>query len=326
MAENIIGSGENWLTEMSTADLRALVKPATRIDEERKMSWYYDFKPTRPIETDEGIKAKSKRGDFVKNWWATRWIKAMEQVMDRGRLQRGRSYARKGQVLSLEVGKGTVSARVQGSRRTPYKVTIELEPLSDSQWQKVMAALGERPYFVAQLLAGEMPQEIEEAFTAVKLNLFPGRRELRQDCSCPDWADVCKHLAAVHYILGERLDEDPFLLFQLRGRARDAVLTALGPMTAAPETAVMPAYAPAAPLRDALETFWQTGAGLTHLTLHIRPPESTYPLLERLGAPDFLPEASRWLQKTYDAVTETAVSIAYPDETENTIEKTGGEK
>ncbi len=290
------------------------------------MSWYYTYKPTRPIDTDEGIKAKSKRGDFVKNWWATRWIKAMEQVMDRGRLQRGRSYARKGQVLSLEVGNGTVSARVQGSRRTPYKVTIALEPLSDSQWQKVMAALGERPYFVAQLLAGEMPQEIEEAFTAVKLNLFPGRRELRQDCSCPDWADVCKHLAAVHYILGERLDEDPFLLFQLRGRARDAILTALGPRTAAPETAVIPAYAPAAPLRDALETFWQIGDGLAHLTLHIQPPESAYPLLERLGAPDFLPEASRGLQKAYDAVTETAVSIAYPDETENIIGKTRGEK
>ena len=82
------------------------------------MGWYYNYRPT--IETDEGIKAKSKRGDFVRSWWATRWIEAMEQVMDKGRLQRGRRYARKGQVLSLEVGTGTVYAEVQGSRPIPY--------------------------------------------------------------------------------------------------------------------------------------------------------------------------------------------------------------
>ena len=144
------------------------------------VSWYYDFKPTRPIDTDQGIKAKSKRGDFVKNWWATRWIAAMERVMDRGRLQRGRNYARRGQVLSLEEGKGQITAKVQGSRRTPYKITIELTPLSEKDWEKVLAALAERPYFVARLLAGEMPQEIEEAFQAAKLDLFPGRRELKQ--------------------------------------------------------------------------------------------------------------------------------------------------
>lgn len=85
------------------------------------MSWYYDFKPTRPIDTDQGIKAKSKRGDFVKNWWATRWIAAMERVMDRGRLQRGRNYARRGQVLSLEEGKGQITAKVQGRGARPTK-------------------------------------------------------------------------------------------------------------------------------------------------------------------------------------------------------------
>jgi uncharacterized Zn finger protein len=279
------------------------------------MSWYYNFKPTTPIETAEGIKAKSKRGDFVKNWWATRWIKAMERVMDRGRLQRGRAYARKGQVLSVEVGKGTVAAKVQGSRATPYRAVIELQPLSDKAWQAVMAALTERPYFVAQLLAGEMPQEIEEAFTAVKLDLFPTRRELRQDCNCPDWADVCKHLAAVHYILGERLDEDPFLLFQLRGRSREAILTALGSLAVDTDTAVAPTYAPAPPLSDSLDNFWRPGAELEHFSLHIAPPDDPYPLLERLGAPDFWPDARQILTRAYDGVSQTAVTIAYPEET-----------
>jgi uncharacterized Zn finger protein len=276
------------------------------------MGWYYDYKPA--IETDEGIKAKSRRGDFVKNWWATRWIEAMERVMDPGRLQRGRRYARKGQVLSLEVDEGTVSARVQGSRRTPYKVVIELEPLADAAWTAVSEALAERPYFVAQLLAGEMPQEIEAAFAAVQLGLFPKRQELRQECSCPDYAAVCKHLAAVHYILGERLDEDPFLLFQLRGRERDAIVTMLGPVADVADRDPAPGYVPAAPLADLLDTFWQIGPELERFAVRVAPPETPYPLLERLGDPDFLPEASRWLAKAYDGLTETIMALAYATE------------
>lgn len=283
------------------------------------MSWYYNFKPTKAIETDEGIKARSKRGEFVKNWWATRWIAAMERVMDRGRLQRGRSYARKGQVLSLQEGKGQITAKVQGSRATPYKISIALQPLSEADWNKVIAALVERPYFVAQLLAGEMPQEIEEAFAAVKLDLFPNKWELKQSCSCPDWADVCKHLAAVHYILAERFDVDPFLLFRLRGKSQEEILAALG--TGEDETAMAAEYAPAQPLTESVSDYWQIGPELERFSIHVTPPEEPYPLLERTGDPDFLPEARRWLAKAYDGVTETAVQIAYqPDSVESEAE------
>jgi uncharacterized Zn finger protein len=278
------------------------------------MSWFYDYRPT--IETDEGIKAKSKRGDFVKNWWATRWIQAMEQVMDRGRLQRGRRYTRKGQVLSLEVGQGTVSARVQGSRPAPYKVMIELETLGQQAWAQVLGALAKRPYFVAQLLAGEMPQEVEQAFAAVKLNLFPKRHELLQECSCPDWVAVCKHLAAVHYILGERLDEDPFLLLRLRGRTRDAIPTALGSVANVVETEVAPTYVAASSLHENLDAFWQIGPELESFAVHFASQETPYPLLEQLGDPDFLPEVRRWLARVYDGVTEAAMALAYPVESE----------
>lgn len=273
------------------------------------MGWYYNYRPT--IETDEGIKAKSKRGDFVRSWWATRWIEAMEQVMDKGRLQRGRRYARKGQVLSLEVGTGTVYAEVQGSRPIPYEVVLELETLTEAEWDSVINTLAEQPYFAAQLLAGEMPPEIEETFESVGLDLFPGRRELFQECSCPDWADVCKHLAAVHYLLGERLDEDPFLLFRLRGRSRDAILTALGSVAGPVDVPVVPAYTPAPPLAADLDDFWQVGPELDSLRFHIEEPETPYPLLERLGAPDFLPDTQRRLERAYGAVTETAMAVAF---------------
>jgi uncharacterized Zn finger protein len=193
-------------------------------------------------------------------------------------------------------------------------VVIELEPLADAAWTAVSEALAERPYFVAQLLAGEMPQEIEAAFAAVQLGLFPKRQELRQECSCPDYAAVCKHLAAVHYILGERLDEDPFLLFQLRGRERDAIVTMLGPVADVADRDPAPGYVPAAPLADLLDTFWQIGPELERFAVRVAPPETPYPLLERLGDPDFLPEASRWLAKAYDGLTETIMALAYATE------------
>ncbi|NJN55177.1 MAG: hypothetical protein HC804_10695 [Anaerolineae bacterium] len=236
----------------------------------------------------------------------------MEQVMDRGRLQRGRSYARKGQVLSLEESQGKITAKVQGSQHTPYKITIKLSPLPEKDWEKVFAALAERPYFVAQLLAGEMPQEIEEAFKSVRLDLFLSRRELSQNCNCSDWADVCKHLAAVHYILAERFDEDPFLLFRLRGKTQDEVLASLGTGDGEGETAVLPDYALAPPLKDSLANFWQTE--LEGFAVHIASPQEPYPLLERLGEPGFWPESRRWLIKAYDGVSETAVQIAFQSE------------
>jgi uncharacterized Zn finger protein len=175
----------------------------------------------------------------------------------------------------------------------------------------VLAALAERPVFVAQLLAGEMPQEIEEAFQAAKLDLFPGKRDLKQDCNCPDSASVCKHLAAVHYILAERFDEDPFLLFRLRGKTQEEIVAALGTGEGEGETAVAHEYTPAPPLSESLAAFWQIGPQIEQFTVHIAPPDAPYPLLERLGDPDFMPDARRWLVKAYDAVTETAVQIAY---------------
>ena len=282
------------------------------------MSWYY-FKPTQRIETDEGIKTKSQRGDFVKNWWATRWLAAMERVMDRGRLQRGRTYARQGQVLSLEEKQGKINAQVQGSRRTPYKITIELQPLSELAWEKTLQALAERPIFVAQLLAGEMPQEIEQAFQAAKVELFPAKRELKQSCSCPDAAAVCKHLAAVHYILAERFDADPFMLFRLRGKTQEEIVASLGTGPADDETDVTPEYAPAPPLSEALGNFWHMGPQMASLAWHIAPPDVPYPLLERLGDPDFWPDARRWLAKGYDAVTETALQTAFPPATSDEV-------
>ncbi|MFQ5665315.1 MAG: SNF2-related protein [Candidatus Binatia bacterium] len=175
-----------------------------------------------------------KRGIKMKKtgatWWGQRWIEALER-MSRGysnRLARGRTYARAGRPHDLVAKAGEVTAQVTGSRATPYKVRITLAKLPAAVWTKAIAAMAGKAQFPAELLAGQMPQEIDAAFNEAGGSLFPAKEsDLRTSCSCPDWANPCKHVAATHYVLGEALDRDPFLLFELRGRAKNQVLEAL---------------------------------------------------------------------------------------------------
>ena len=163
-------------------------------------------------------------------WWGQRWIEALESMSSlySNRLGRGRTYARAGRVHDLEVRGGKVTARVTGSRATPYRVTIRLTALADRTWSKAIDAMAQQAVFAAQLLAGEMPREIDAAFRTAGASLFPAASsDLETECTCPDWANPCKHVAATHYVLGEAFDKDPFLLFELRGRTRDRVLEAL---------------------------------------------------------------------------------------------------
>ena len=282
------------------------------------MSYYY-FKPTKAKEVEDGIKARSKRGAFASSWWAKRWIAALERLVDSGRLGRGRSYARKGQVISIDEKKDGILAKVQGSRSTPYKVTIKIASLSDSQWDAVIDALAEQAIFTAQLLAGEMPQDIEEAFKEAGASLFPEKRgDLETDCSCPDWANPCKHVAAAHYILGERFDEDPFLIFRLRGRTQEEVLSALRERRAGEddfaEEEVEEEIIP--PLEESVSTFFELGAPLDTFSVRIQNPAIKIPLLKRLGEANFVPKPGIevLLQGAYASISEKAVALAYGEE------------
>ena len=293
---------------------------------------YYDdyyFKPSKPIEVEGGVKARSQRGAFAKNWWATRWIQAMERLMDSGRLGRGRSYARKGQVLSIEETQGGVTARVQGSRRTPYKITLQVKPLSDAQWKKVLDTLASQALFAAQLLAGEMPQDIEQAFAAAGVSLFPDKPgDLVTDCSCPGWANPCKHVAATHFILGDRFDEDPFLLFRLRGRSQEQILQALRQRRAGEEAVEGEAeeeQEEITPLEEALPVFWQPGESVESFPLSIKPPVVALPILKRLGEPAFMSgdTLQSLLGPAYQAITQAALAAAFGNGEEQEAAETG---
>jgi uncharacterized Zn finger protein len=257
--------------------------------------WYPKSQPRRPA---NGIKAQTQRGQFGKTWWASKWIGALERLVDPGRLTRGRSYARSGQVLNLGIKPGRVDSRVQGSRPSPYQVQIEIKPLSDKDWDRVADAMAGQAIFAAKLLSGEMPQNIEEAFAAAKVNLFPvSKDDLKTECSCPDWSNPCKHIAAVYYLLGEQFDADPFLLFRLRGKSKDEIIGMLRERRTASESKAPSAKVsvrklrvpaePVIPLEKCLGIFWDAGDDFEDFAVKIEAPAVDAIPIKRLGAPGF---------------------------------------
>jgi uncharacterized Zn finger protein len=192
-----------------------------------------------------GLKARSTRGAIAQTWWSGRFIAVLESIIVGGRLQRGRNYARRGQVLSMDVTAGLASALVQGSRVQPYRVRIGLTAFGGPEWAAAERALAGSAWYSAKLLAGEMPDDIEEVFAELGLALFPASAaELSMYCSCPDWQVPCKHIAAVFYLLAEAFDDDPFRILAWRGREREELLAGLH--TARGALAPGPAGAPAA--------------------------------------------------------------------------------
>jgi uncharacterized Zn finger protein len=290
----------------------------------KRFNSYYDdyYPPSKPLETDGGIKAREPGSANSHAWWSQRWISHMEDLMDTGRLRRGRSYARRGQVLSLEEKLGGLQARVQGSRPAPYKVTFRVSPLSTTQWERVIDGMAGQAIFAAQLLAGEMPQQIEEAFSASGVSLFPiNSSDLLTDCTCPDFITPCKHIAAVHYILADRFDEDPFLLFRLRGRNQEQIMQALrqrrnSGLVIEEEEIETPENV--LPLDQLLDHFWDLSAPLEPFSVTIRAPQIEAPLLRRLGDPVFFPDYSlqNLLNPVYEAITRSALINAYAEENE----------
>ena len=166
---------------------------------------------------------------FGQTWWSRRWIAALEQLgaAYASRLPRGRTYARRGAVTIQTLAAGRVSAAVQGSRIRPYVVTLEIPTFDDETWAAIVTALAGQIRHAAALLDGRMPDDLDEVLADAGVSLFPGAGELRTRCTCPDWANPCKHVAATHYVLAATFDEDPFLLPTLRGRDRSALLAAL---------------------------------------------------------------------------------------------------
>ncbi|MCG6137707.1 MAG: SWIM zinc finger family protein [Nostoc sp. LLA-1] len=173
---------------------------------------------------------------FSRTWWGDRFIQALEQFTDDGRLQRGRSYARGGKVLNFDIDKNHITAQVKGSinpyfgvyKEPTYHISIEIKPIPQISWNQAIQTLSSKASMVSRLLLNEVPENIEDNFSALGLNLLPhSSKDFTTRCSCPDYANPCKHIAGVYYLVASQLDNNPFLLFELRGLSKTELQTKL---------------------------------------------------------------------------------------------------
>ena len=228
---------------------------------------------------------------FGLTWWGQRWIASLEAlgVTYANRLPRGRTYARKGTVRDLTVKPGAVTARVEGSRPSPYRVGLRMPVFSDAQWASIVTALAAQIRHAAALLDGRMPEDVDEVLAGRGLSLFPHAGELTTTCTCPDHANPCKHVAAVHYVLAQTFDADPFLLPALRGRDRTALLASLrAARTAGPVGVAEDRHddGDALPLtRLSAATLFDAAGDLAAIAVHPRQPDDVTAMLRRLGPP-----------------------------------------
>lgn len=263
-------------------------------------------------------------------WWVQQWVDLLNSYRFKKRLERARNYAREGHVLRIEFVGPKVLADVQGTEPDPYKVSLSLTPFSDEEWGYVIETMSKRAIFAAKLLAGEMPANIEEVFTQNGLSLFPFTlSEIHSRCSCPDKANPCKHIGAIYYLLADRFSEDPFVLFQLRGRTREQILAALrqlrsqdktdaGPTTTAVgpspqgERTVPPPAVPATPIAQPSQAeithFWHYTQSLEPSLVVISPPPSSETILDTLGP---IPFAANTLGTAATSALSSQVAMQY---------------
>lgn len=256
-----------------------------------------------------------------REWWVQRWLELLDSYRFKKRLERARIYAREGNVLSIDFKGSQVLAKVQGSEPQPYQVSLSLAPFSDEDWRFVIESLSQKAVFSAQLLAGEMPANIEEVFTANGLSLFPFTlSDIRSRCSCPDKANPCKHIGAVYYQLADRLSEDPFVFFQLRGRTKAQILESLRQL----RTSTKKVEGETKPEKNKererssvgvqevvnLERFWQYDEPLESALVAIVPPAEKKSILELLAtiplAYEEAQSVEQYLQQAYQMASQQA--------------------
>ena len=287
--------------------------------------WYNHYRRTTPRKVRDGIRARSRQGEIGKTWWSRRWLETLESHGWSSRLERGRRYARMGQVVSFKLSSGRVESLVQGSRPKPYRVTIEVKSLPEARWKDIAASMASKAVFASKLLAGEMPVNVEEAFSRSSVTLFPTKREMWTDCSCPDDVNPCKHIAAVYYILAEEFDRDPFMMFLLRGETREELMAALREgrgvanernKISAPKAAVKgglnDAKVPA--LEDCVAVFWSEQKPLGSVGVSPNRPYVDAAVIERLGEPLFWREPEDFtelMKDVYQDVTSKALQMAF---------------
>ena len=276
--------------------------------------------PENPRRVRSGVKLTG--GEPAQGWAAQRWIRKVESLADGETIKHGLEYATIGQTKKIEVEDGVVRASVQGRMTRPYQVNIEFKRFTPEQWERVIDAMVDQAKYAAMLLAGELPQNVEDLLDPLGITLFPSDEdEIHPTCTCVSKSKWCRHAGCAAYLLGDKLEADPFVVFELRGMPKQELLERLR-QTRATRSAghgPVPVYLPlapagvpteSAPLDERLDDFWEIGAGVEHAQMPLRRAEVRQPLLRRLGPSPF--KGSRFplvglLATCYDVISTRAV-------------------
>ena len=260
-------------------------------------------------------------------WWAGRWMRALAQVLDSSRISEGQAFARAGRVTQIEVQPGLVLAEVDGaagSVQTPYRVRMSTVTFTDTQWERVLALMSQRAIYAAQLVNGEMPEDIEGVFQAAGVSLFPtSMHDLGASCSCSEWPSACRHVVAVFCRLGDMIDDDPFTLFTIRGRTKERIMSELRAQRAGQWDAGLSdaldrgvnanVVTDPRSLPSNLDEFWHLDSRIEEIQIRVGPPEIEAELLKLLGEMSFVDDRDvrAQLEAIYGRVSRKAQDLAF---------------
>ena len=272
-----------------------------------------------PRRVRNGIKLRGSDGPHPRSWLAERWLELGDRLVSADHLLQGREYARAGQTISLQIGPGRIDAEIQGRAAQPYTTGLRIPVLDDQQWRRVIDAMADEAVYAAKLLAGELPPAVAALFASLDLELLPPIESVEVECNCPH-NGPCKHAAAIWYLLTERVDDAPLLIFTLRGLPSDELVERLvraraiqshGQAAAHADPMVVEAQLAVPPLEQCLDTFWRPGPQLAELQ-HMPPPQhAPHALLRRLGPS---PLGGKFplvglLASVYDTVSQAAIRL-----------------
>jgi len=186
---------------------------------------------TKVRKAKDGITPTSSDKTVEQTWWSVKFLEAMDYFEADSRITQGKNYAKKGQVLNLQVNRGIITAKVQCTKAKPFSVKIEFRTFTNKEWFQLFSEMVAKASFAAELLLGKIPQDIQRISTKLNLSFFPKiKDDIKAACNCPDWANPCKHIAAVYYIFADIINNEPALLFKIRGKAINEITEILNEM------------------------------------------------------------------------------------------------
>ncbi len=257
--------------------------------------------PLHPRRVRGGVRPRHL-GEGAPSWASQRWLRLIEASAAGTAQIEGLQYARQGQTRQFSVGPGAVAASVQGRADRPYAARLEVAVFAPERWDRVVGAMAEGALYAAKMLSGDLPPSIEDVFSPAGLRLFPSEPgEVTASCTCTEPTPWCKHACCAAYLLADRLQDDPWLMFTLRGLERAELIERLRQRRAIAgvtggAAAVYGQRVPGVsdvlspPLASCLDCFWDEGPGLEGLELPLTPPAVSHPLLRRLGPSPFQSE------------------------------------